>query len=63
MSPYQDLYFCALNKLQDEILPVQSHWRLKAQIITIVTVNSNRDKFFKMMQFRTVSGEANIILP
>ena len=63
MSLYQDLYFCALNKLQDETLPVQSHWRLKAQIITIVTVNSNRDKFFKMMQFRTVSSEVNIILP
>ena len=25
MSPYQDLYFSAMNILQDEILPVESH--------------------------------------
>ena len=45
--------------LQDETLPVQSHSRLKAQFITIVTGNSNRYKFFKMIQFRIVASELN----
>ena len=47
---------------QDKKLPVQSHQRLKAQFVTIVTGNRNRDKFFKMIQFRTVPSEVNIVL-
>ena len=36
--------------------------RPKAQFINVLTCNSNRDKFFKMIQFRTVPNEVNIIL-
>ena len=35
MSPYQDFYIWALNILQDETLPVQSHLKLKAIVILI----------------------------
>ena len=65
MPPYQTCIFAQWTILQDKTLPVQSqsHQRLKAQLITIVTGHSNCDKFFKMIQFRTVISEANIILP
>ena len=62
LCPHARTYIFVEWILQDKILSVQSHESLKAQFINIVTGNSNCDKFFKMIQFRTVSSEVNIIL-
>ena len=44
--------------LQGKTLPVS----FKAQFVTFVTGNSNHNKFFKMIEFRTVPNEVNVIL-
>ena len=48
--------------LQDKTLKVQSqsHQRLKAQFITVVSGNSIRDIFFKMKQFKAYLSEVKI---
>ena len=64
MRPHTRTYiFVQWTILQDKTLKVQSqsYWRLKAQFISIVSDNGNHDKFFKMIQFRTVLSEVNII--
>ena len=65
LCPHTRTYiFAQWTLIQDKTLTVQSqsHQRLKAQFITVVTGNSNRDKLFKMIQFRTVLSEVKIIL-
>ena len=65
LCPHTRTYiFAQWTLIQDKTLTVQSqsHQRLKANFVTVVTANSNRDKLFKMIQFRTVLSEVKIIL-
>ena len=63
-SHTRNYIFAQWRILHDKKLPVQSqsNKRLKAQFITIVTGNSNCEKFFKIVQFRIGVSEVNTVL-